>query len=141
MTMTSKLPLALLVTLAAIPLSVQAEVKLAKYRDKNRVLLVFAPSSRDPRWQRQNAMLAGSKAQFTDRDLLRFDDFEAGRQADSALRSRYHVEPGQFRVLLIGKDGHVAVTGRVPLALHFLTGAIDRMPMRRDEMRRKGEIK
>jgi len=109
--------------------------------------LVFAPSATDPRWARQDALLAGSQAQFADRDLLRFDLFERvqsrgarmplGPSQEAALRARYRVERGSFRVLLIGKDGHVAFGGPMPVALSDLTDRIDRMPMRRDEMRRR----
>lgn len=124
----------------ALPLTAQAQDSPAKYKDKNRVLLVFAPCDKDLRWQRQSAMLAGSRAQFADRDLVRLDVFAAGPKADPSLRARYRVKPSQFRVLLIGKDGHVAYGGPTPVSLHTLTATIDRMPMRRDEMRRKGEL-
>lgn len=130
----------------ALPLSVGAQGDLARYHDKNRLLLVFAPSASDPRWAWQDALLAGSRAQFTDRDLLRFDPFEygqsrggrmsLGRREAANLRARYRVRPGSFRVLLLGKDGHVAFGTPTPVALSGLTGRIDRMPMWRDEMRR-----
>ncbi len=127
--------------LAAPAPSARAQGDLSRYRDRNRLLLVFAPSPADSRWRRQDALLAKSRAQFADRELLRFDVFGrgagAGRGAD--LRARYHVRPGSFRVLLIGKDGHVAFGGPTPVSLSDLTGRIDRMPMRRDEMRRRGE--
>ncbi len=50
--------------------------------------------------------------------------------------SRYR---GRNRVLLIGKDGHVAFEAASPLAPADITGRIDRMPRRRDEMRRRGK--
>lgn len=120
--------------LAASAPPAMAQGDLARYRDKNRLLLVFAPSASDPRWARQDALLAGSEAQFADRELLRFDVFERGA---GALRARYHVHPGSFRVLLIGKDGHIASSESAPVALAELTGRIDRMPMRRSEMKMK----
>lgn len=117
----------------------RAQGDLSRSRDKNRLLLVFAPSASDPRWARQNALLAGSRAQFADRALLRFDVFEHGKHQDAGLRARYHVRPGSFRVLLVGKDGHAAFGGPAPVPISDLTARIDRMPMRRDEMRRRGE--
>ena len=125
----------LLLAASAPPATAQGD--LARYRDKNRLLLVFAPSASDPRWAHQDALLAGSRAQFADRELLRFNVFEHGAGA-AGLRARYHVHPGSFRVLLIGKDGHVASSDTAPVALADLTSRIDRMPMRRDEMRRRG---
>lgn len=114
-----------------------AQEDLIRLQGKNRLLLVFAPSKAHPGWARQDALLAGSRAQFTDRDLLRFDFFERGGHRDK-LRARYGIRPGSFRVLLIGKDGHVAFEGLRPVSLRDLTSRIDQMPMRREEMRRQG---
>lgn len=131
----------LLLALAAIavPVRTLAQNDLAQYRNKNRLLLVFAPSKTDLRWQKQNTLLAGSAAEFKERDLLRFDYLEKGGNAGTTLRTRCGVKPGEFRVLLLGKDGHVASAGLTPLSLQTLTEQIDRMPMRREEMRRAKE--
>lgn len=134
--MTRLLPFSLLL-LAALPSPTRAQGDLSRYQGKNRLLLVFAPSASDPRWARQNLLLRRSGVQFADRDLLRFDIFEQGQSR--GLRARYRIKAGRFRVLLIGKDGHVAFLGTTPTALADLTGRIDRMPMRRDEMCRRGE--
>ncbi len=119
--------------------SAAAQGDLSRYHDKNRLLLVFAPSPTDPRWRHQDVLLAKSRAQFADRELLRFDFFERGgrRGVGADLRARYHIRSGSFRILLIGKDGHAAYSGAMPMALRDLMGRIDRMPMRRDEMRRR----
>jgi len=130
-------PLLLLLTIPTPPARAQGD--LSRYLNKNRLLLIFAPTASDPRWAHQDALLAGGRAQLTDRDLLRFNFFERGgrRGVGAGLRARYHVRPGSFRVLLIGKDGHVAFGGPTPMALSALTERIDRMPMRRDEIRRR----
>ena len=130
--------LLLTVTAMMLPSITSAQDDLSQYRDKNRLLLVFAPSKSDSRWQKQNALLKESAEAFRDRDLVRFDYLEKGGTPGTALRTRYEIKPGQFRVLLIGKDGHVASGGPTPVSLAELTGQIDRMPMRRDEMRRRG---
>ena len=134
--MTRLLPFSLLL-LAALPSPTGALGDFSRYQGKNRLLLVFAPSASDPRWARQDLLLRRSGAQFADRDLLRFDIFEQGR--NRGLRARYRIKPGRFRVLLVGKDGHIAFLGTSPVALADLTGRIDRMPMRQGEMRRRGE--
>lgn len=105
---------------------------------QNRLLLIFAPHQSDARWQRQDALLAGSKAQFRELDLRRFNVFDEANVKSVLLRKRYHVKSGQFRVLLIGKDGHVAFNTSSPVTLSETTEQIDRMPMRRAEMRRQG---
>ena len=71
--------------------------------------------------------------------MLRLDYLEHGGDKGAALRVRYGIKPGQFRVLLIGKDGHVASGGPTPIRLRELTEQIDRMPMRRREVRRRGQ--
>lgn len=131
-----------LLTLAAflLPLLTLAQSDLSQYRNKSRLLLVFAPSKADPRWQKQNTLLAHSAADFQERDLLRFDYLEHGGDKGMAVRTQFGVKPGQFRVLLIGKDGHVASGSPTPISLRELTEQIDRMPMRREEIKRE-EIK
>ena len=121
-----------------VPALTLAQSDLSRYRGKNRLLLVFAPSKADPRWQAQNALLTGSAAEFKERDLVKLDYLEQGGNNSAALRGRYKIKPGQFRVLLIGKDGQVASGGPTPLKLSALTEQIDKMPMRREEMRRAG---
>ncbi len=126
--MTTKLPLLLLfAALTLLPGAAQA---------RPRRLLVFAPSRSDARFQKQNALLAHSKAAFSDRDLVRADIIGTDKGAAS-LRARYNVR-GSFRVLLIGRDGHIAYGGPSPVTLKSITSRIDAMPMRRDEMRRRG---
>ena len=120
----------------ALPLLTLAQSDLSQYRNKNRLLLVFAPSRADPRWQKQNTLLSGNAEGFQERDLLRFDYLEGGKLG-AILRTRYGVKLGQFRVLLIGKDGHIASEEAAPVSLHALTEQIDRMPMRREEMKRQ----
>ena len=115
-----------------------ARSDLSQYHNKNRVLLIFAPGKTDPRWQKQNALLQNSAAAFQDRDLVRLDELETDEKRGAALRTRYGIKPGQFRVLLVGKDGHVASGGPAPISLEALTTQIDRMPMRREEMQQRG---
>ncbi len=122
---------AALVTMPAL-----AQSDLAPYRDKNRLLLVFAPSKTDPRWEKQNALLAASAAAFAERDLRRFDYLEHGGPNSAGLRARYGVKPGQFQVILVGKDGHAAWRSPAPASVDSLTGRIDQMPMRREEIKR-----
>lgn len=126
-----------LLAVLALPLLTSAQSDLSPYRNKNRLLLIFAPSKADPRWLAQNMLLAGSAADFQERELLRFDYLEHGGDKGAALRTRYGVKPGEFRVLLIGKDGYVASGGPTPIRLHELTAQIDRMPMRREEIKRE----
>jgi hypothetical protein len=108
---------------------------LSAYRDKNRVLLVFAPSAADSRYKKQSALFSGKESGLKERDLVRINVFE---KPASSLRQRYGVGTGDFRVILVGKDGHTAYSTGRPVVTSDLFRRIDRMPMRRDEMRRRG---
>lgn len=132
----------LAVSLSALSLAVifapsLAQEDLSRCQGKNRVLLIFAPSKSDPRWQKQNALLKNSAAAFRNRNLLRFDVIGNGKSS-SKLRLRYGVNSDGFVYLLIGKDGYVASSDSTPISLSKLMAQIDRMPMRREEMRRRG---
>ena len=56
--------------------------------------------------------------------------------ADSAqdLRTRFELPGDGFMVVLLGKDGHVALRSTRPLTAAALAGTIDAMPMRRAEL-------
>jgi hypothetical protein len=53
------------------------------------------------------------------------------------LRSRFGATRAAFRVVLVGKDGGTKLAQSSPILPDALFGAIDAMPMRRDEMRRR----
>lgn len=131
-------PALLAASLAAALLPSLGQGNLPRYQGKNRLLLVFVPSKSDPRRQKQNALLHNSAEAFRNRDLVRLDYLETSGANGAAVRAHHGIKPGQFRVLLIGKDGHMASGSPIPIAVSELTSQIDRMPMRRDEMRRRG---
>jgi hypothetical protein len=51
----------------------------------------------------------------------------------AALRRRYHVEPHQFRVLVLGEDGAVKLSSDVPVSIERLNRLVDSMPTRKLE--------
>jgi hypothetical protein len=59
------------------------------------------------------------------------DDSERSQQ----IRSRLSADGGRFKVFLVGKDGHTAVSSDKPLAADDLFARVDAIPLRRDEMR------
>ena len=100
----------------------------------SRVLLVLAAPD-DVRLAEQARLLAADRAGAVERDLVLVEPAVAD-QAD--LRRRYGVAPGRFAALLIGKDGGVKLRGGAPMSTRTLFEAIDAMPMRQAEMRRRG---
>jgi hypothetical protein len=108
---------------------------LEKYRDKNRLLLIFAPSPQDPRYLEQRRLLEGSEMELDERDLRVLEFFEDGSQA--AAWERFEVAPGMFIAVLIGKDGDEKERFMAPANSTELFALIDRMPMRRRELRKQ----
>jgi hypothetical protein len=133
------LPLALLL---AAPLGATSSDlrSVAGMQSHNRILLVFAPSLRDPRLTAQRTTMAKAVLESATRDLIMVqvaDDQVIGAhdQADR-LRRRFHVPPATYRTLLIGKDGKIAREAAGPINAASIMRAIDTMPMRREEVRR-----
>lgn len=123
-----------------------AGTPLAPYHDKNRVLLVFAPSANDARYKTQMDAFSDKNVGEKDRDIVKFSLLEKGQSRGprgfistkdaTGLRDTYKVAKGAFRVLLIGKDGNTAYSQASPVTAANLFKRIDRMPMRREEMQR-----
>ncbi len=113
---------------------------VAAMANHNRVLLVFAPSLRDPRLIAQQADMAKFAVGAAERDLLLVqvaDHHVLGAHDKSAtLRRRFKVNARDYRAFLIGKDGNVALSQAGPIPADTLRTAIDAMPMRQAEVER-----
>lgn len=113
--------------------TVSAQPDLARYVDRNRVLLVFAPSPENPAFAAQKKILADAEAGTGERDLV----LVPALGTDAAdLRRRFKVADGSFAALLIGKDGATKMRSAQPIAARTLFSTIDAMPMRRTEQKR-----
>ncbi len=99
----------------------------------SRVLLLLAARD-DARAAEQARILAADRPGATERDLVLVEPALADQER---LRRRYDVAPGEFAVLLIGKDDGVKLRSARPLTVQTLFDAIDAMPMRRAEMRHR----
>ena len=130
----------------AVPAAVHAQTPampdktLVQYRDKNRVLLVFAPTVQDPAYLEQTRLWKNEKAEFEDRQLVVVpvpaDVKTVEGAAPAALAKRYNVDAKTFAVVLIGKDGHDAFRAARPVKPETLYGVIDARPLRRGILRR-----
>jgi Domain of unknown function (DUF4174) len=115
-----------------------------------RALLVFAPAMDDPRMLEQFNQLKGHAAELKSRDLLyvpivpeghnqpipgsRIHTASLSEDELAAMRLHFKVEPPEFLVILIGKDGGEKLNSRTPVPLGQLEQLIDSMPMRKTEM-------
>ncbi len=114
---------------------------LAAYKDKNRVLLVFAPTDKDPSYVEQGKLWQAEKAGFDERQLVVVpvlaDAKKSAGDVPAAVEKRYGVDPKAFSVVLLGKDGHEAFRASKPVKASSLYEVIDAMPMRKVEMKRQ----
>jgi len=128
---------------------------LASLKDKNRVLLIFAPNTRNADFQQQFAVLHRYAAGMKERDLVTIPVVvQAGEPSEPDtlrnlhppvasdtdqldLRHRFHIPMGQFTVFLIGKDGTEKLRQNSPISAEKLSIVIDAMPGRQDEMRER----
>lgn len=108
---------------------------VASMQWQRRVLLVSSPDRADPRLEAQRRALNGWTDDARDRDVtvvrIVGDGVEGAADAAADLRRRYGLPGDRFAVVLIGKDGEVAVRSDRPVPSASLARTIDAMPMRR----------
>ena len=150
------LPLLAAVALLALPAHSQSHPEcpqhprnLEQMRGCYRPLLVFAPSAADPRLTAQRDALDHAADDMMDRNVLLvpittpttsvqapldapYDVLSSAEIA--ALRRRFGVTAGSFKVLLLGEDGGVKLESEKPVAVDRLNSLIDTMPTRKREM-------
>jgi hypothetical protein len=120
--------------------------RLKDLKDRARPLLIFAPKPDDPQLQIQVRTLNEHAAETHDRDLVPIalpynnpspTPAQLTPTDAEAARRHFHVNPGDFAVILIGKDGGSKLRSDKPLTMEKLNETIDAMPMRQDEMKSK----
>jgi len=137
-----KLPLLLLVCLGTCV--AQEQQSLSQLQNNARVLIVFAPNSTSANFQRQlqliqrhsfelsvrnTVVVPVSTAFNTSEDRLSFENLPLGAAVEQAsARSRFHVQPGEFLVLLLDQDGSVQIRSANPVDIHQLTASLDALP-------------
>jgi hypothetical protein len=118
-----------------------------------RPLLVFSAVASDPRLKRQMALLDGDADDMMDRFVLYtpvtpdpqklitpvdtpFTVLSTEQMAE--IRTRFHISPAEFAILLVDEDGSVMLRSTNPVNPMRLNALIDRTPLRQAEMRRPG---
>ena len=119
---------------------------LSALREQSRPLLIFAPKPDDPQLEIQLRTLNEHAAEAHDRNLVPVGlpyqspsptDVQFSSTESQDLRRRFGIAPGDFVVILIGKDGGEKLRSQKPLSMNHLSETIDAMPMRQDEVRAK----
>lgn len=115
---------------------------------KNRVVLVFAPSTNHQDYNAQFNQYKNHKAAWEERDLVFYtilpDQIINGNlqivhnNQAAKLREQYGIESGQVTFVLLGKDGGVKLKEvNKQVDNQQLFALIDGMPMRRQEIRER----
>jgi Domain of unknown function (DUF4174) len=124
---------------------------LRAMRDCYRPLLVFAPALDNPSLVDQFNRLKDHAVDLKSRNLLyvpvvpeghnqpipgsRIPTARLSEDELAATRHHFKVEPDEFLVILIGKDGEEKLNSRTPVPVEQLRQLIDSMPMRKSEMK------
>ncbi len=107
------------------------EASLSQFVWKNRLVVVFADSEGDPRFVEQMALIEADPAPLTERDVVVLTDSDPA--AESELRQKFR--PRGFMLVLLGKDGNMYLRKPVPWDVREISRSIDKMPIRREELR------
>jgi len=137
-----KLPLSLLVLLGTC--AAQAPHALTQLQNNARVLMVFAPDASSPSFKRQLELIERHSFELSIRntvvvpvstapklsdELFTFENLPLGTASEQAdARSRFHVHPGDFLVILLDQIGSVQIRSAAPVDIHELVASLDSLP-------------
>lgn len=125
-------------------------VTLRELKDQARPLLIFAPHPDDPQLEIQTRTVLEHAAEAHERDVVVIalpyqspspSDLHLTPTETEATRRRFGVAPGDFAVILLGKDGGAKLRSGKPISMRTLEETIDAMPMRQQEIAAKGKPK
>jgi hypothetical protein len=102
-----------------------------------RPVVVFADTEGDPAFSEQIAALGRGTSALAARDVVVIID--ADPAANSIWRQKLH--PRGFSLVLIDKDGQVKIRRPSPWDVREIGRAIDRLPLRRQEVGRGSELR
>ena len=107
------------------------DVTLDDFRWIARPVVVFADTPADPAFQQQLDLLQDRIDELVERDVVLITDTSRSELSDVRRKLR----PRGFMLTLIGKDGGVKLRKPFPWDVRELSRSIDKMPMRRQEIR------
>lgn len=120
-----------------------------QFKWKNRLLFLFASERNDPFFRDLRREISDRKSEVGDRDLVIFEILESGSsrmdtthidpRTAASLREHFDIQPKTFMLILLGKDGGIKLKRNDRVKLEEIFSLIDSMPMRKDEMRQKGQ--
>lgn len=117
----------LVVTMTAVDLD---DLKWVK-----RPVVVFADSPNDPAFSEQLSLLLAREDALRERDVLVITDTDPDVASDLRIKLR----PRGFMLAILGKDGEVKLRKPFPWDVREITRSIDKMPIRKREIRERKE--
>jgi hypothetical protein len=143
--MLKKLPLILLVLLGTCAAQ-EPVTSLAQLQTNTRMLLVFSPDANSPNFKMQLELIQRHSFELSARNTVfvpvstaskygeekfSFENLPVGSAKEQAeARARFHVQPGEFLVILLDENGNQQIRSAVPVDIHELTASLDSLPPR-----------
>lgn len=113
-----------------VPLAAEG-VDLADFTWQKRLVVVFADNPADPAFVEQMKLIAARWPELAARDVVVITD--TAPEPMSAVRRK--LRPRGFSLVLMTKDGQVSIRKPLPWDGREIMRAIDKMPIRREEIR------
>ncbi|HEY0213635.1 MAG TPA: DUF4174 domain-containing protein [Paenirhodobacter sp.] len=108
-----------------------AQANMQDFIWHKRPVVVFADSAADPAFQEQMRSLQAAWPDLAARDVVIITDTDPETMSDV----RRTLRPRGFSIVVVEKDGTVAQRKPTPRGGREITSAIDKMPIRREEIR------
>ncbi|MGR3617778.1 MAG: DUF4174 domain-containing protein [Paracoccaceae bacterium] len=99
----------------------------------NRLVLVFADSEADPRFQEQMKRLRDDPKLLVDRDVIVLTDTDPAAKSPA----RQKLRPRGFMMVMMGKDGTIHLRKPSPWRAREISRSIDKLPLRLQEERER----
>jgi len=116
---------------------VEKNTNIKGFEWAQRPIVIFANSDKDPNFISQMEFLSQDIKALKERDIVVLVD--TNPSIPSALRKK--LRPHGFAFILIGKDGQVKLRKPSPWNIREIARVIDKMPIRQQEITRKGQEK
>src|ERR1035437_10899395 len=137
-----KLPLFLLALLGTC--AAQDQHSLTQLQRNARVLIVFTPNSNSASFKMQLQLIERHSFELSQRNTVvvpvsspfmtadnqfSFENLPLGSANEQAdARTRFHVRPSDFLVILLNQDGSEQIRSASPVDIHELTAKLDAIP-------------
>ena len=111
---------------------------------KARILIVFAPDPAGAEFQRQLQLIERHSFELSVRntvvvpvsgapsaeDHFAFENLPVGTIEEHSLREQFHVQAGDFLVVLLNESGAVQIRSATPVDIHALVASLDKPRIR-----------